>query len=1455
MKKSVLRPHFKNTETGLKCKRSNSRADFENNGGILLKSTRSQITIFIIIAVLLVVSIAAVFYFSSLSNENVTEDLSTLSSSEITSQIKTQRDTCLDEKTIFAIDAYGLDEVNVQNFLSQNLAACIQPTIKKYQDVAEITLSSLSVSVKINDEKIEIIGNYPVSVTKGDTQNLDSFSLTLSRTITTSVQTNVWCQANSDIYLKSWDDKFEIFVPYLTKMQNPDGSCIDEIGLRIEDPIKTYGNRTASLTSLVYIPLPLGAEFSVNKVQLKQEYTSKDYMDYYKALQDSGSYLISEDKLKLWYYDSLTKNYYIYPGGEGLTNSVNVTDKEINANVNIFYDGLIHHSSPEISKATIIESFDRRMNIILPRGTIITKDGNNVNKIAIVKSPKRSHVVNFGMGDYNFYPGGAIIEPSTFITYKYSQEEADNPEFRYGAYNWENLINETWQNPQTDKPPVFSSLKTGKNEGDIIFSFVVTDDIASALFCNLYVENTLVSSISVQNTATGTFTKKLDNGKYSWQIGCFDAISEEKSAVQEVVVGSSGILNAFLPLSNFARQTGYAITGYAASDSRSGLEAREEKDLKLAWYDNGVYRPLKTTVDTVNKRIKAEVTFFSGGSIDTNAEIENYRAQITGFSWFSDYVGDVANIFGAGSYFSEDEGSTELIAAKGCTDAKYGAFNNVNTIPKVGENCTGIADQPGKEVKYTIVAGEGCGAKESMIEIIPKTSTVDTGVLDWPDKGKAEAGEHTFKITLTDADKKLSDREDNCAWADAYLSVTGIGVNTDWQDKKSNMLEADWNNATGLAGWNLASCASMAEKKEACEVCVGFAKEDIAAGGGRVGKAGDTMGSLDFCTETLYGEGAEWDPAKCLEEPAGCRQDICYKCIEFSQAEDAAEHAGTLSSLSNCIDVLEHECGSEETTTENYGMGNCKELGGTYNRSTEQYLGYGLVRYWPDLNEAEVITFADALAVNGLTATYIEYFGMDEHQQKYQINDHPEKFYPQAKFLVNTMRERNITTFINYINWNLPDMCNEGKFSDAWFTTGLGGLIQQIGTDKVILQTALEGGERCTDKFTRWNGWMAQNWGGMKSYSIDGGVKSAPSPEWFINPTPGPSGAFATGAIVTTDDGSTLRYFADRDGAGNANPTKLENYAGGINIGCKSGFIYYDFGYYGKKPDTGAIQALGKIAAKKPKPTPQTAPNITLTSPKEGEAYKTLSIPIDGTSNQADIVKAGYKINGGDLTLFTLPHNITAKEGENRLELYAQNSAGLIGNVNVTFRVNLSVENLPIPTITIINPINDGNYEANIPLNKTLLNITSNQKISSWKYSLNEGEKNNSFTNPSQITVNEGENNLIVYGTNANGTGSASVSFNVRMVNPAYSPKITIEYPAMGFTYTSNLIFIKTASNQTINSWAYSLNAGEKVGCNFCDLGDSLEAPEGRNNLTIYGTNANGTGSASTYFFVSTTSD
>jgi len=193
-------------------KRSNSRADFENSKGVLLKSTRSQITIFIIIAILLVVAIGIVF---------VVKD--SLNPVEINPQIGSDNvgdfvTNCLKitaEKGIVVIGRQGgyynvpalsvsytgndsepekyftnlgnirvpyyWDGVSLDNLPSQeqieeqlsvyvrdNLDRCINDFDIFKQKGFDVEKGIINASAKIYEEKVIVSLDYPITITKGE---------------------------------------------------------------------------------------------------------------------------------------------------------------------------------------------------------------------------------------------------------------------------------------------------------------------------------------------------------------------------------------------------------------------------------------------------------------------------------------------------------------------------------------------------------------------------------------------------------------------------------------------------------------------------------------------------------------------------------------------------------------------------------------------------------------------------------------------------------------------------------------------------------------------------------------------------------------------------------------------------------------------------------------------------------------------------------------------------------------------------------------------------------------------------------------------------------------------------------------------------------------------------------------------------------------------------------------
>jgi len=184
-----------------------------------------------------------------------------------------------------------------------------------------------------------------------------------------------------------------------------------------------------------------------------------------------------------------------------------------------------------------------------------------------------------------------------------------------------------------------------------------------------------------------------------------------------------------------------------------------------------------------------------------------------------------------------------------------------------------------------------------------------------------------------------------------------------------------------------------------------------------------------------------------------------------------------------------------------------------------------------------------------------------------------------------------------------------------------------------------------------------------------------------------------------------------------------------------------------------------------------TLPIINITSPLN-IIYNNTSILLNATSNQ--VVTWKYSLNGADNITFTPAITIIAVEGSNTIWVYGTNVNGT-GSDSVIFNVNttqINQTNSTLPIIHVISPIN-GTYNTT----SILLNATSTQTVN-WTYSLN-GSINTSFVPGTTIlTLGNGTYNLIIYGTNVNGTGFDIVNF---VINTSSSGIIT----CTSFTYSA----------------------------------------------------------------------
>jgi len=129
--------------------------------------------------------------------------------------------------------------------------------------------------------------------------------------------------------------------------------------------------------------------------------------------------------------------------------------------------------------------------------------------------------------------------------------------------------------------------------------------------------------------------------------------------------------------------------------------------------------------------------------------------------------------------------------------------------------------------------------------------------------------------------------------------------------------------------------------------------------------------------------------------------------------------------------------------------------------------------------------------------------------------------------------------------------------------------------------------------------------------------------------------------------------------------------------------------------------------------------------------------------------------NPGQLMNFT--------NGTHTLRISATNTNGT-GYASVVFSVALGSSvnqtNQTLPVITVYSPINGYTYNYT----RINLSVSANQVIDNWYYVLNGGVLT-SFTPNTTITGKQGNNVLVIYARNANGTSSVTVNFRIDVNN------------------------------------------------------------------------------------------
>jgi len=1428
MKKSVSRSHFNSMQTELKCKRSNSASNFNMSNRNFLKSKASQITIFIIIGIILVVSIATVFYFSSISRTGAGET-NTLSSQEIINTVKEQRDLCFKEKAIEGLDAYGLNETSVQEYIKDKFPECILPVINKYKNIVDISVSGLDVSVKIDAEKIDIQANYPVTVKKGETQSIDKFSLIFPRKLSLILPHDAsTCKVNSDTFLKSFDERFEILVKAGTTAKDVNGGCLNNIEINLYDPIIDYEKRSISFTKLIYVPGPLGAEFD-KPVNLELNYTKKDYLDYNFSATSNEEFVLPENQMRIQYYDKQKNNYFVYPSDETDSNYVNVLDKIIYASVDVFYDGrLKHDASCKITKKTIIESADRRASVafqVMGEGIVAkTSVGNCLDDASIEIKPKVSRIINIGKFDYDFLPDGTILSPFAKISYRLSENELANLTSIQG-------LRIAW-----DENGVYRPWSTSVDEAREILTAEVTHfsvNIA-ATGCDKYsFYVVLMSKIYPDDNGNCSIGEEADEGEISYTVAEHESCFNEKDFEMYAKTSARderGLIkiddNEIADSAGISDGKGFEIqtTGLEKNISTTGSHTISEDKLiesngRLIEDANYLGYPKPCAYTKVYFALR-------GTGIEIDAEDVNQTTE-------EDYCGDPE---AGNSAPSSSRACCALNPAAQCCGTFYTTSTSQQTSedgeeeydPRVWEDekvknaC--ICEGGVVEQWYLPSKAESSTPSETLTLNLSVGNEEDTGGsgLIMP-RIYSDALNQPHITTLSETRTsvfvyhKINNVWQGSLFADKTECGSGI-VDLNTPNFEIDNFDYGWlsvgafGGSSGVAVFTIKNISQNPQKTQLPPI------EFAGRRGYKFGGWGEDM-STDFFKGTAYiGQGNDMIEINNLgEKLRQIGMDMGSGGEKTELKVSGNEETGTVihGAYAGCCGYC---CGNDDKPS-SYKNSVMDEKGlnqktwakcwGYYDEQGDdnRWMGIGNDLVNPEVAYM-ITTFNDGVVMNIWNGQHMVFNtgGLPVLDSSPALHGNGLRRYTPS-----------LAPAINggtYICWTGGDDMIKLKY-----VTSSGAFSNTV---------VLSSGSNC--------GIATDNQGNLHVAYVNNGLKyrKVLTNEQTINQN-------VQCGITYPVDGMTFNYTAVTIGV-EANRLSGRLFYK-LNNGAIMGFNYGEpislvegqnnLTIYGTTKLYGACSDSVNFLVNSTVP-------IEVISPKNGEKYNQTSLILNVSSYGRNIALWQYSLNNGQNITFTSGEMINVSEGENYILVYAKES-----ETNRGVGVSRFDMNFP-PVITVNVPVDNTNYD----FTDLFFNVSSNQAVV-WTYSINNSSPRSFRNGEALIGAKAGLNNLKISASNANGSASKNIVFNFTVLVPSLFPKISIIDPKEGFTYTSGEIYVSATSDQEMLYWKYSINGGQNI--SFSPPVGIL-MPEGNINLTVSGKSRNGPGFNSVKFFINSTS-
>ncbi|MFH0874589.1 MAG: hypothetical protein V1859_01535 [archaeon] len=252
---------------------------------------KSQVTIFVILGMVVVLGIVFLLYNNSKQKETVLAQGQNRAFSATHDSISMFIENCVKQTTIDGILEYGLDplwsKTNIENHILGNIDDCLNEFNDFKDQGFDVTVGTMAVNVEITDETVLVTLKYPVTLTRQDGEfKFDIHTYTFQRTVLVPFVQN----SLTDTFVTSEDGSLTVRIPAGTSA-TLNGNPVDKVGIKLLE--KNFEDLENDVVPgmVAFEGLPSGTEFS-NEIELTMFYDDNDIPISF-----------NENDIRIGYYD------------------------------------------------------------------------------------------------------------------------------------------------------------------------------------------------------------------------------------------------------------------------------------------------------------------------------------------------------------------------------------------------------------------------------------------------------------------------------------------------------------------------------------------------------------------------------------------------------------------------------------------------------------------------------------------------------------------------------------------------------------------------------------------------------------------------------------------------------------------------------------------------------------------------------------------------------------------------------------------------------------------------------------------------------------------------------------------------------------------------------------------------------------------------------------------------